>query len=157
LSWRSDACAGEATQGHLVHEREGRFGRDGNRIRTGSLLQVGLRGGGVADLLQVVKTGRAACCGGGRREGRQREAARLVGPVVEEASGAITKKRARRHGRVEAGNSPSRGHGRGGQEVASYGAAVQHGRRERAPDMTSSTTLVDEIFRYDPTTRRRRD
>jgi hypothetical protein len=33
----------------------------------------------------------------GRREGRQREVARLVGPVVEEASEAITKKRVWRH------------------------------------------------------------
>jgi hypothetical protein len=32
----------------------------------GSLLQVGLCGGGVADLLQAVKTGGAACCSGRR-------------------------------------------------------------------------------------------
>jgi hypothetical protein len=40
---------------------------------------------------------------------------RLVGPVVEEASEAITKKRAQRHGRVEVGDSPSSGQGRGGR------------------------------------------
>ena len=48
----------------------------------------------------------------------------LSGLVVEEASEAITKKRAQRHGRVEVGDSPSRGHERGGQEAVSYGAAV---------------------------------
>jgi hypothetical protein len=42
---------------------------NGNRIQTGSLLQVVLRGCGVADLLQAMKTGGAGCCSGERRKG----------------------------------------------------------------------------------------
>jgi hypothetical protein len=47
--------------------------------------------------------------------------------VVEEASEAITKKRAQRHRRGEVGDSASRGHERDEHEAVSYGAAVLHG------------------------------